>query len=196
MRTGPDLKRSAPPWHWNPSSWRHRVPIAVLAMVGLAIAAYLALYQWGFIDTVWDPIFGSSEKVLDSDVSHRMRSWFLIPDAALGAIAYLGDAIYGLAGTTRRWQYRPWMVILFGIDVIPLGAVGAILVVLQGTVVGSWCMLCIASALISLTLLVLAWDEVWSCLKYLHRVWIRSNDAQTVWNVFWARPSEIAETAA
>jgi hypothetical protein len=32
-------------------------------------------------------------------------------------------------------------VILFGIDVIPLGIVSAVLVVLQGTIVGSWCVL-------------------------------------------------------
>jgi hypothetical protein len=35
--------------------------------------------------------------VLDSDVSHRMKRWFRIPDAALGAFAYLGDAVLGLA---------------------------------------------------------------------------------------------------
>jgi hypothetical protein len=35
-----------------------------------------------------------------------MRRWFRIPDAALGAIAYLGDLVFGLAGSTRRWQDR------------------------------------------------------------------------------------------
>ena len=29
---------------------------------------------------------------------------------------HLGDAVLGLAGSTRRWQYRPWMVILFGAE--------------------------------------------------------------------------------
>src|SRR5690606_25470523 len=107
----------------------------------------------------------------DSNVSERMRYWFLIPDAVFGALAYLGDAIFGLAGSTRRWQYRPWLVILFGIDVIPLGVVSVVLVVLQGTVVGSWCFLCLVTALISLILIYWAYDEVWSCLLYLWRVW-------------------------
>jgi hypothetical protein len=52
-----------------------------------------------------DPVFGEqTRRVLDSDVSERMRRRFRIPDAPLGALAYLGDVIYGLAGSTRRWQ--------------------------------------------------------------------------------------------
>src|SRR5688572_28614194 len=148
------------PWDYNPSSWRQRIPICLLAFVAFLIAAYMALYQWRLIDGVWDPVFGKeSQLVLDSDVSERMRGWFLIPDAALGALAYLGDCIFGLAGSTRRWQYRPWLVILFGIDVIPLGVVSAILVVLQFTVVGHWCFLCLVTAAISLLLVYLAYDE-------------------------------------
>src|SRR5690606_24727502 len=94
------------PWNYNPSAWRQRIPIAILAMVAFAIAVYMGLYQWRLIPAAWDPIFGKqTEKVLDSDVSERMRYWFLVPDAIFGAVAYLGDAIFGLAGSTRRWQY-------------------------------------------------------------------------------------------
>ena len=86
----------------------------------LASVIHLALYQWKLIDSAWDPVFGKQTRnVLDSKVAARMDSWIGVPDAALGALAYLGDAIFGLAGSTRRWQYRPWLVILFGIDVIP-----------------------------------------------------------------------------
>jgi hypothetical protein len=153
----------------------------------------MALYQWRLIGSAWDPIFGrQTEEVLDSSVSEWMRRWFLVPDAAFGAIAYLGDAIFGLAGSTRRWQYRPWLVVLFGIDVIPLGVVSAILVVLQGTVVGAWCTLCIVTAFISLILVYMAYDEVWTCLVYLHRIWTRTRDRRTVWEAFCGRPSSIA----
>lgn len=193
----PDFDACPAPWSRNPSAWRQRIPIALLAMVGFAISAYLAAYQFRFIDSVWDPIFGEgSERVLDSDVSHRMRSWILIPDAALGAFAYLGDAIYGLAGTTRRWQYRPWLVVVFGIDVIPLGAVSAILVFLQGAAVGSWCTLCIASAVVSLTLLLLAVDEVWSTCLYLWRIWRTTRSPRTLWLAFCGRPSAPAHEQA
>ena len=97
--TASDLSINAPPWDYNPSSWRQRVPICLLAAVAFLIAAYMGLYQWRLIGDVWDPIFGDqSKQVLDSDVSEEMRRWFRIPDAAFGAVAYLGDMIFGLAG--------------------------------------------------------------------------------------------------
>ena len=192
-----DLDAVAPPWDYNPSSWRQRIPIAALAMVAFFIAAYMAAYQWRLVDTVWDPMFGNqTNQVLDSDISEKMKGWFGIPDAALGAIAYLGDAIFGLAGSTRRWQYRPWLVVLFGIDVIPLGGVSAILVFIQAFVLGQYCFLCIVTAIISLILVYLAYDEVWSSLKYLWKVWKRTNNAGTVWNVFWGRYNETADQVA
>lgn len=192
-----DLDAIPEPWDYNPSAWSQRIPICILAFVAFLIATYLALYQWRLIHSVWDPFFGQqTANVLDSNVSEKMRYWFLIPDAAFGAIAYLGDAIFGFAGSTRRWQYRPWLVVLFGIDVIPLGIVSAVLVVLQGTVVGSWCTLCIITATISLILVFMAYDEVWSCLLYLHRVWKATHDRKVLWNAFWGRPVEISAAVA
>ena len=195
--SGVDLDVAPPPWEYNPSAWSQRIPICILAMVGFAISAYMAAYQWRLIDSVWDPVFGSqSMRVLDSDVSHSMRRWIGIPDAGLGALAYLGDAVFGLAGSTRRWQYRPWMVVLFGIDVIPLGIVSAVLVVLQGAVVGAWCFLCLVTAVISLILVYWAYDEVWSSLLYLRRVWRHSRSYSVLWSAFWGRPHAVARTVA
>jgi uncharacterized membrane protein len=195
-RTG-DMDAIPPPWDYNPSSWRQRIRIAALAMVAFGIAAYMAAYQWRLVDGVWDPLFGSqTNEVLDSDVSHRMKVWFGIPDAALGAIAYLGDAVFGLAGSTRRWQYRPWLVIIFGIDVIPLGGVSAILVFIQAFVLGKYCFLCLVTALISLILVYWAYDEVWSTLTYLWRVWKRTRSMRVVWNVFRGQYHPEAEEVA
>ena len=176
----------APPWDYNPSAWSQRIPICILAVVGFLISAYMALYQWRLIDGVWDPVFGDqTQKVLDSDVSHLMQRWIGIPDAALGAVAYLGDAVFGLAGSTQRWRHRPWLVVLFGIDVIPLGGVSAILVIIQATVLGQWCFLCLVTATISLVLVYWAYDEVWSSITYLRRVWQRTHDKAILWTVFW-----------
>lgn len=192
-----ELEVNAPPWKHNPSSWKQRIPICLLAAVAFLIASYMALYQWRLVGDVWDPIFGEQTRhVLDSEVSERMRRWFRIPDAALGALAYLGDLVFGLAGSTRRWQYRPWLVLLFGLDVIPLGIVSAVLVVLQGTVVGAWCFLCLVTAVISLLLVALAYDEVWSSLLYLKRVWRRTRKWRVVWDVFWGRAVPEADEVA
>jgi uncharacterized membrane protein len=186
------------PWSYNPSSWRQRITVAAIAFVAFLIATYLTLYQWRVIDSVWDPVFGAqSALVLDSEVSVKMRSWLRIPDAALGAIAYLSDVIFALAGCTRRWQYRPWLVVLFGLDVIPIGGVSAILVFMQAFVVGSYCFLCLVTAALSLLLIWLSYDEVWSCLLYLHRYWKRTRNFKALWNVFWGRADiEAARVAA
>jgi len=173
------------------------VRVCLVAAVGFLIAVYMGLYQWRLISDVWDPIFGDQTKaVLDSDLSHWMSKWFRVPDASFGALAYLGDIVFALAGSTRRWQYRPWIVVLFGLDVIPLGIVSAILVVAQGAVVGSWCFLCLVTAIISLILVVLAYDEVWSCLIFLWRVWRRSRSVRVLWDTFLGRPSQTAHEAA
>lgn len=191
--TRPDLAAPPEPWEYNPSKWSQRIIICLVATPAAVIAIYMGLYQWRLIDGVWDPIFGEQTlRVLDSEVSHRMQRWFLIPDAIFGAVAYLGDMIFALAGSTRRWQYRPWLVMIFGLDVIPLGIVSAVLVVLQGAVVGSWCFLCLITAAISLILVWLAYDEVWSCLLYLHRIWKRTHNWRTLWWTFWGWPSQDA----
>ncbi len=195
--TALDLNANAPPWKHNPSAWSQRIPICLLAGVAFLISTYMALYQWRLIDGVWDPVFGEQSRyVLDSDVSERMRRWFRVPDAAFGAIAYLGDLVFGLAGSTRRWQYRPWMVVLFGLDVIPLGIVSAVLVFMQGAVVGAWCFLCLVTAVISLVLVALAYDEVWSSLLYLKRVWGKTRSVRVVRDAFWGKPSGEADEVA
>jgi len=189
------LDINAPPWKYNPSSWSQRLPICALAAVAGLIATYMALYQWRVIGSVWDPVFGEqTSKVLDSDLSEKMRHWMLVPDAALGAVGYFSEALLGLAGSTRRWQFRPWLVILFGIDVIPLGIVSVILVVLQGTVVGFWCFPCLVTAAISVLLVYWAYDEVWSSLRFLKQVWDRTHDRTVLWRTFWggAPPEAVA----
>jgi hypothetical protein len=187
---------TAPPWHYNPSSWRQRLPICALGALTGLIAMYLAAYQWRWVSTVWDPVFGEqTARVLDSDVSEKMRNWILIPDAALGAVGYFSEAILALAASTRRWRERPWLVILFGIDVIPLGLVSVVLVVMQGTVVGSWCFLCLVTAVVSLFLVAIAYDEVWSSIVYLRDVRRRTRAWRPVWDAFWGRTAEATQEA-
>ncbi|UUO04765.1 vitamin K epoxide reductase [Blastopirellula sp. J2-11] len=192
-----DLEVRVSPYSYNPSAWSQRLPICVLAFIAFLLATHMGLYQWRLIDGVWDPAFGDqSQRVLDSDVAKKMHLWIGVPDAILGAIAYLGDAIFGLAGSTRRWQYRPWLVILFGIDVIPLGLVSGILVICQATIVGNWCFLCLITAVISLVLVVMAYDEVYVSLKYLALVWKKTKSRKIVWRALWGFPEKAADEVA
>lgn len=189
--------KSFPSLSYNPSTWSQRIPIAILGGIAFFIALYLGLFQWELIPTVWDPIFGDgTQNVLRSAASHEMTKWIHMPDAAFGSFAYLGDAIYALAGSTRRWQDRPWLVILFGLDVIPLGLVSAILVGVQGLIVGSWCFLCLVTALISLTLVYLAYDEVFASCLYLYQIWKLSGSKRATFHAFCGKPTPYTHEAA
>lgn len=168
-----------PRWSYNPSDWMERLPIIGLAIVGFFIAGYLALFQYQVIGRVWEPFFGEgSERILDSWVSNVLP----VSDAALGAIGYLADAITGAIGGRRRWKKYPWLVVLFGILVGPLGAVSILLVILQPVVFQAWCTLCLTTAVISVLMIGPAMDEVLASLQYLRRV---SNEGRSVWRAFW-----------
>src|SRR4051794_28170746 len=97
-----ETRRDTPPgWRHNPSSWAQRLPLVGVAMVGFGIALYLALYQWRVIGDVWEPFFGNGSRIiLNSSVSQLLP----IPDAALGALGYLADAVAGVIGGRRRWE--------------------------------------------------------------------------------------------
>lgn len=168
-----------PGWSYNPSTWKERMPIILLAIIGTAIAGYLAIYQLGIVNAVWEPFFGNgSQKILNSSISDILP----IPDAALGAIAYIVDAITGVIGGTRRWRTMPWMVILFGIAVGPLGLISILLVVLQPVLFDSWCTLCLASAVVSVCMIGPAMDEMLASLQYMKRV---KNSKKSCWKAFW-----------
>lgn len=187
----------APSFDHNPSSMRHRHGIAAIALVAVAIALYMGLYQWGVIDSVWDPVFGSgTQNVLQSSASDTMKHVLGIPDAILGAWAYLTEVTLCFVGSTRRWQFRPWIVVLFGLDVFPLGIVSVTLVILQGILVGAWCFPCLVTASLSLVLVFLAWDEVWASVRYLKAVWVRYHDRGLLWDTFRGVGSDRAYAVA
>ena len=155
-----------PDWDYNPSAWSQRIPISLLALAGFAMSGYLAAFQLGYIDRAADPLFGAgTERVLTSDISR----WFPVSDAGLGALSYLLEALTGFIGDRRRWRTMPWMVLLFGVMIIPTGAVSIVLVVLQPIGVGSWCTLCLATAAVMLLMVSPALDEVIATCQALRR---------------------------
>lgn len=169
------------PWGWtyNPSSWDQRLVPVLLAVPGFLIARYLAAYQLGHVDAVWDPFFGDgTRRVLGSSVS---KAW-PVSDAGLGAVGYLLDALAGLVAGTRRWRTAPWAVVVFGILVVPFGVVSITLVILQPVAVGAWCTLCLASALVSLLMIPFAVDEVVASLQFLRAA---RRAGLPFWRTFW-----------
>lgn len=187
MSARPAPAAAAPPgWSYNPSTLREQVPIVLLATGGFAVAAYLALYQWEVLGSVWEPFFGDGSRViLNSRVSHLLP----VPDAALGALGYLLDAVTGAVGGRDRWRRMPWLVIVFGLAVGPLGAVSITLVILQPVLYGAWCTLCLASAVVSVLMIGPAMDEVLASLQHLKR---RRGRGASLWRAFWGVDRERA----
>jgi uncharacterized membrane protein len=105
-----------------------------------------------------------------------------VPDAALGAVGYLVDAITGAIGGRRRWRTMPWMVVIFGLAIGPLGVVSVVLVVLQPVLFDSWCTLCLASGVVSVLMIGPAMDETLASLQHLKRVRERG---ESTWRAFW-----------
>src|SRR5690606_9676333 len=132
-------------------SWAQRSILIALGFAGWLVSRYLAAYQLGYIDEVWDPFFGdaATRKVLDSDMSKSLP----ISDGGLGAFAYTFEFLMGFMGSPSRWRTMPWMVTLFGILVIPLGLVHIALVISQPVVVGEWCTMCLLAAAIMLPMI-------------------------------------------
>ncbi len=170
----------------SPSAWAKRLPVLALALVGCGIATYLAAYQWGLLASVWDPLFGrGSARILDSWLSRRLP----VPDAALGALAYLAEAISGAIGDARRWRSRPWIVIVFGLLVAGLALASVFLVLAQAFLFQTGCTLCLLSAAISFTNAWLARDEIAATLSYLGRVRARRG---ALWQALRGREPEPA----
>lgn len=162
-----------PGWSFNPSSWTQRLPIIVLAVVGLLFSRYLAAYQMGHVDGVWEPFFAGSpadpkngtEEIVTSSVS---EAW-PVPDAALGAYTYALEILTGIIGSRARWRTMPWLVLLFGLMIVPLGIVSIGFIIIQPIVIGTWSTLALIGAAAMLVQIPYSVDELAASLSFLNR---------------------------
>src|SRR5690606_40643750 len=108
--------------------------------VGLLISRYLTAYQLGHIDGVWEPFFagGPSPKNGTEEIitSWASEAW-PVPDAGVGALTYMLEILTGLLGSARRWRTMPWVVVLFGVMIVPLGVVSITFIVIQPILLGT-----------------------------------------------------------
>lgn len=170
--TGP---LTPPGWSFNPSAWLQRVPVILLAFVGLYFSRYLAAYQLENVDGVWDPFFegraddpqNGTEEIITSDLSES----FPIPDAGLGAVTYMLEIIVGLIGGVARWRTMPWLTLLFGLMIVPLGAVSIGFIIIQPILLGTWSTLALIGAAAMLIQIPYSLDELVASTEYLYRRW-------------------------
>jgi hypothetical protein len=151
----------------SPSAWSKRLPVLATAVAGCGIAVYLTLYQVGVVSHVWEPFFGEGSRNIlkESAVARDLP----VPDAALGALAYLTEAVLELVGGEDRWRVKPWPVLLLGLTAAGLALTAIALIVLQAAVFRQFCTLCLASAACSLVGAALVIPEVLATIRHLRR---------------------------
>ncbi|MGE0801968.1 MAG: NAD-dependent epimerase/dehydratase family protein [Lautropia sp.] len=181
-------------WSYSPSSYTQRIPIVALAFLGLFVSRYLAAFQMGHIDGLWDPFFGPGGTPVDNGSEAVVTSWvskgFPIADAGLGAFAYALDILAGAIGDRRRWRTMPWMVFLFGLLVIPLGVVSVSFIMIQPPLIGALCTLCIIQAVVTVALIPYSIDEVLATVQYLSRA---RRAGEPLWRTFWKGGPALSE---
>jgi nucleoside-diphosphate-sugar epimerase/uncharacterized membrane protein len=156
-------------WTYSPSTYLQRLPIVALGFVGFIVARQLTAYQLGHVNGVWEPFFAGAggrngtEAIVTSDVS---KAW-PIADAGLGAVSYLFEVLMGAMGDRRRWRTMPWMVMAFGIVVVPLGVVSIYFIIIQPIVIGTWCTLCLIAAVAMVIMIPYTLDELVAMGQFL-----------------------------
>lgn len=188
--TGPTIP---PGWEYSPSGWFQRLPIVLLAWVGFHVSRYLTAYQLGHIDTVWEPFFAGgpdpqngTEEIITSSLS---KAW-PVPDAGVGALTYALEILTGIIGSARRWRTMPWLVILFGIMIVPLGAVSITFIIVQPILIGTWCTLCLIAAAAMLLQIPYSLDEIVATAQFLMR---RKRAGQSILRVFFVGDTDEGE---
>jgi len=165
-------EKRPPGFDEDPTRWSRRIPILALALTGLCLSVYLTLFQIDVLSDVWDPFFRSE----------RVLQYLGIPDAALGALAYGTEIVLSLIGGRQKWRTMPWTVLAFGIVILSGALVSVLLILMQASLVGAWCTLCLASAVISFAIFALGYGEPLAGLRYL--TWVRDSGG-SVWRGLW-----------
>ncbi len=166
-------------WSFNPSGWIPRILTVFLAIICWFFSRYMAVYQLGYIHHMTDPFFTDGTlRVITSKISQD----FPVADAGLGALGYTLEFLLGWQGSARRWAEMPWLVVGYGILVVPVSVASIVLIILQPVAVGAWCSWCLGVGIVMLFMILLAAPELVAVLQLLYRTYKRKDP---FWRVFW-----------
>ncbi|WP_316013310.1 NAD-dependent epimerase/dehydratase family protein [Roseobacter sp. HKCCA0434] len=168
-QTGPTVPKG---WDYSPSDWAQRIPVIALAVVGLIVSRYLTGYQLESLDGVWEPFFpgtrdglNGTEDIITSEVS---EAW-PVPDAGIGGLTYALEILVGVIGSSRRWRTMPWLTLLFGLMIVPLGAISIFFIAIQPIVIGTYSTLALIAAAAMVVQIPYAVDELVATIQFLRR---------------------------
>ena len=74
----------------------------------------------------------------------------------------------------------PWLVLLFGVMIVPLGAVSIVFIIIQPIVIGTWCTLCLVAAVAMLLQIPYSFDEILATGQFLRE---RRRQGKSLWHV-------------
>ncbi|MEQ7154195.1 NAD-dependent epimerase/dehydratase family protein [Brevundimonas aurifodinae] len=173
-----------PGWSYCPSTYLQRMPIIVMGAIGLVLSRVLTAYQLGHIDGAWEPFFdvpgvlNGAEYIITSDMS---KAW-PVADGGVGTMIYMIEILMGAMGGRARWRTMPWMVLLFGVIVVPLGVVSIYFIIMQPIAIGTYCTLCLAAGLAMLIMIPYSLDELVAMGQFLV---LNKRRGRPVWSAFF-----------
>jgi len=68
-----------------------------------------------------------------------------------------------------RWRTMPWLVVLFGLMIAPLGVTSIVFIIIQPIVIGTWSIVALAGAAAVLIQIPYSLDELIATLQFLRR---------------------------
>lgn len=149
------------------------------------------------LHNVWEPFFHGSpadpqngtEEII---TSHVAEAW-PISDGGLGGITYILEILTGVIGLQARWRTMPWLVILFGLMIVPLSITSVSFVIIQPIMIGTWGTLTLIGAAAMLLQIPYAIDELLASLQFLRR---RVRAGKNWLRVFFVGDTDERATAA
>ena len=133
----------------------NRMGLALLALVGVLISAYMSAYKFGLLGTILCGT-GGCETVQNSPWAVFMG----VPVPLIGLVGYGGLLVLSLAGIQPRFEDDRRIAALLLIGATIGLAFSAYLTWLEFAVIHAWCRWCIISAVLATLIFLLALPEL------------------------------------
>ena len=86
----------------------------------------------------------------------------------------------------------PWLVLLFGIMIVPLGVVSIFFIIIQPIWIGTWCTLCLIAAAAMLMQIPYSLDELLATCQFLRR---RQRQGERLLRIFFVGDTDQGESS-
>jgi len=135
-------------------TYRNRMGMAALSLVGLFVSIYLALHRLGVIGTLACGVDGGCSTVQSSSYA----TFAGVPVPFLGVAGYLVLFVVAFRGISAMGTDRRTSMLLLALSAVAF-AFSLYLTALEAFVIHAWCRWCVVSAIIATLIFVLSLPE-------------------------------------